>query len=185
MQQVFDAVLAPCRAADERFDVDRFPQLEGPLWALVTERPAHLLDPARDDWDDQLLAAADAVLERFPAAPGSTLEQATWGERNRIALRHPIGPAVPWLSRWVDLPARELPGDVDMPRVQSTGFGASMRMVVAPGRETDGIFHMPGGQSGHPRSPCYAAGHEAWAGGEPARFLPGPPAHRLTLLPPA
>ena len=62
-------------------------------------------------------------------------------------------------------------------------FGASERFVVSPGREADGIFHMPGGQSGHLLSPFYRKGHEAWAAGEPTPFLPGPSRHRLTLNP--
>ncbi len=70
-----------------------------------------------------------------------------------------------------------------MPRVQSTGFGASERMVVSPGRESAGIFHMPGGQSGHPLSPYYSKGSRAWASGEATAFLPGPAVHTLTLLP--
>ena len=69
-----------------------------------------------------------------------------------------------------------LPGAGQMPRVQSPGFGASMRMVVSPGREEEGLFHMPGGQSGHPLSPNYLKGHDAWARGEPTPFLPGPTA---------
>ena len=47
-------------------------------------------------------------------------------------------------------------------------------MVVSPGREADGIMHMPTGQSGHPLSPFYANSHAAWAKGEPTPFLPGP-----------
>ena len=78
-----------------------------------------------------------------------------------------------------------LPGDAHMPRVQTPGFGPSMRMVVSPGREETGIMHMPGGESGHPSSPFYRAGHEAWLEGEPTPFLPGPPVHTLTLRPPA
>ena len=70
-----------------------------------------------------------------------------------------------------------------MPRVQSPGFGASQRMAVTPGREADGYFHMPGGQSGHPLSPWYGNSQEAWASGEPTPFLPGPAAHRLMLRP--
>ena len=62
-------------------------------------------------------------------------------------------------------------------------LGASERMIVAPGNETEGLFHMPGGQSGHPLSPYYRAGHAAWARGEPTPFLPGEPVHRLTLRP--
>jgi penicillin amidase len=76
-----------------------------------------------------------------------------------------------------------LPGDNSMPRVQAPEFGASERMVVAPGHEEDGLFHMPGGQSGHPLSPYYRAGHGAWATGQPAPFLPGPPEHTLVLRP--
>lgn len=61
--------------------------------------------------------------------------------------------------------AEPLAGDADMPRVQSTSFGASQRMAVSPGREQNGYFHMPGGQSGHPLSPFYGAGHDAWVAG--------------------
>ena len=42
---------------------------------------------------------------------------------------------------------------------------------------------MPGGQSGHPLSPFYRAGHAAWARGEATPFLPGEPAHVLRLVP--
>jgi penicillin G amidase len=70
-----------------------------------------------------------------------------------------------------------------MPRVQSPSFGASERFVVSPGREAEGIFHMPGGQSAHPLSPFFRAGHQAWVRGEATPFLPGPAVHRLTLQP--
>jgi penicillin amidase len=87
------------------------------------------------------------------------------------------------MTGWLDMPAEELPGDSDMPRVQKPHFGASERFAVSPGREAEGIFEMPGGESGHPLSPFYRAGHEAWAHGDPAPFLPGKPAHRLVLEP--
>ncbi len=70
-----------------------------------------------------------------------------------------------------------------MPRVQGRSFGASQRMVVSPGHERSGIFHMPGGQSGHPLSPFYLAGHADWAAGRPGPFLPGPATHTLRLVP--
>jgi penicillin amidase len=56
---------------------------------------------------------------------------------------------------------------------------------VSPGREELGIFHMPCGQSGHPLSPFYRAGHEAWVRGEPTPFLPGRAVHELRLAPSA
>ena len=100
---------------------------------------------------------------------------------NTVLMRHPISLVVPQLGRWLDIPPEPLPGAGQMPRVQSITFGASMRMVVSPGRESEGYFHMPGGQSGHPRSPHYTAGHEAWSRGTPTPFLPGPPTQTLTL----
>jgi penicillin amidase len=58
-------------------------------------------------------------------------------------------------------------------------------MVVSPGREAEGYGHMPGGQSGHPLSPFWGAGHAAWVRGEPTPFLPGASVHRLALRPAA
>jgi penicillin amidase len=70
-----------------------------------------------------------------------------------------------------------------MPRAQGTGFGASERFAVSPGREKDGYFHMPVGQSGHPMSPYYRNGHRAWVEGKPTPFLPGETEKILKLLP--
>jgi penicillin amidase len=76
-----------------------------------------------------------------------------------------------------------LPGDSKMPRVQSPDFGASNRFAVSPGREEQGYFAMPGGQSGHPLSPYYGSGHASWVKGEQTPFLPGPPEQTLYLRP--
>ena len=111
------------------------------------------------------------------------LADRTWGERNTVTIDHPLTRALPQLANWLNVEARPLPGDSNMPRVQAPRFGASQRFAVSPGREDEGYLHMPGGQSGHPLSPFYRAGHEAWAEGEPTSFLPGPPAHHLTLAP--
>ena len=150
------------------------------MWRLVTERPAHLLDPKFKSRDQQILAAVDETLEYYS---GQDLAGRTWGERNTASIRHPLSQAVPALGRWLDVPARQLPGDDNMPRVQGTGYGASERMVVSPGHEEAGIFHMPGGESGHPLSPYYRKGHEAWEDGKPTPFLPGKAVHRLRLTP--
>lgn len=158
------------------------PQFEGPLWKLITERPAHLLDPRYESWEDLLLESVDQALDILANA-GSTLAERTWGERNTSAIRHPLSLAVPALGRFLDMPARPLPGDENMPRFQAPDAGASERLVVSPGDERESFFHMPGGQSGHPLSPYYRKGHEAWEQGEPTPFLPGPAVHRLRLVP--
>jgi penicillin amidase len=157
-------------------------QFEGPLWALVSARPAHFLPADLANWDALLLRAADDLLERL-GATGSVLAERTWGERNTVLIRHPLSGAVPALGRLLDVPPRQLPGDGNMPRYQGPGGGASERLVVSPGQEEKGIFHMPVGQSGHPLSPYYRKGHEAWEEGKPTPFLPGPAVHRLALVP--
>lgn len=151
-------------------------------WRLVSERPPHLLDPRFGNWDEWLSAAArDALAAAADRCGGPP--PCPWGRANTVRIRHPLSQAVPLLGRWLDMPASEMPGDWSMPRVQSPGFGASERFAVEPGDEARGYFHMPGGQSGHPLSPFYRAGHDAWVKGEPTPFLPGPATHVLTLVP--
>ena len=98
-------------------------------------------------------------------------------------MQHPFSRLLPWLSDWLDMPTQALPGDLYMPRVQTATNGASQRLAVAPGREAAGIMHAPGGQSGHPLSPWYRAGHDDWATGRPTPLEPGPTRHRLLLQP--
>jgi penicillin amidase len=180
--RVFPAIFEPCLGTGPAFDWRKL-QLEAPLWAMLREKPAHLLDPAFATWDALLLAAADDVVTGIDKT-GTSLAGATWGRQNTVRIRHPFSHAMPAvLTGWLNLAATALPGDNDMPRVQGPKHGASMRMVVSPGREAEGIYHMPGGQSGHPLSPFYRAGHENWERGDPTPFLPGATAHTLTLTP--
>ncbi len=151
-------------------------------WEVLNARPAHLLAPWCTDWDDFMLQAVDQVMDNI-AHEGIPLEQYTWGRRNTVQVAHPFLAAAPRLERWLAAPARPLPGDYLMPRVQSSRFGASDRLVVSPGREELGILHMPGGQSGHPLSPYFLAGHHDWEKGKPTPLLPGPAVHRLVLVP--
>ncbi len=69
-----------------------------------------------------------------------------------------------------------------MPRVAGAKFGQSQRMTVSPGKEDQGVFNMPGGQSGHPMSPYFLSGHAEWVSGKPLPFLPGHAVHTLTFV---
>ena len=91
--------------------------------------------------------------------------------------------ALPGIGDRLRMPASPQPGDSRMPRVAGRSMGASQRMVVSPGFEERGIFHLPGGQAGHFLSPYWGAGHEDWAGGRISPFLPGPTVYTLTLTP--
>jgi penicillin amidase len=182
MTRIFTPIFAPCVNADEGFDWTRL-NLETAAWTLLREKPIHLLNPAFTSWDDLLVAAADDVVTSLDQQ-GVPLARATWGQRNTARIRHPFSRSLPaWLTNWLNLPADQLPGDTDMPRVLGPATGASERFVVSPGHEAEGIFHMPGGESGHPLSPYYRAGHAAWVHGEIAPFLPGPAVHSLMLQP--
>ncbi|HSS70913.1 MAG TPA: penicillin acylase family protein [Casimicrobiaceae bacterium] len=154
---------------------------EGPLWALVSERPMHLLDPKFRTWTALFIRAADLTAEE--AQKAGSIASYTWGRANTVRIRHAFSTAMPMLAPLLDMAAEELPGDSNMPRVQGPTSGASERFAVSPGREKDGYLHMPTGQSGHPLSPHYRDANAAWVTGTATPFLPGPAVHTLTLRP--
>ncbi|MEO1203812.1 MAG: penicillin acylase family protein, partial [Pseudomonadota bacterium] len=183
-KRVFYGLMGPVREHYGR-EVDALiaNQFEGPLWQLVNERPAHLLSGEYADWDALLVSAASAHIDWLKENYPGPLSERTWGEYQTAAIRHPLTLAVPALSDWLNMPRDQLSGDDNMPRAQSPGFGASERFTVSPGDEANGILHMPTGQSGHPMSAFYRAGHEDWVAGRPSPFLPGPAEFTLTLMP--
>jgi penicillin amidase len=183
-RRVFHALMAPVRAAygdDVRLRVSN--QFEGPLWALVTEQPMHLLPANYDSWQQLMVAAVRQNIEWFDTNYEGPLSERTWGERNTASIRHPLSRGIPVLGGYLDMPADPLNGDLDMPKAQGPGFGASQRYAVYPGDEARSILHMPTGQSGHPLSDFYDRGHSNWVQGLPSPFLPGTAVHTLTLTP--
>jgi len=185
LERIARGLTAPAQTATAPpIDLPRVHQLEGIAWPLVQQQPLHLLPSAYASWDALFEDAAQSV--RTELVQQGPLAERRWGERNTTHICHPLAAALPQLTeRFLCMPFMALPGDADMPRVQGPAFGASERMVVSPGHEADGLTHMPGGQSGHPLSPFWGAGHTAWAKGQPTPFLPGQPLHRLQLQPPA
>lgn len=184
-QRILAGLTAPARQAlGKDFTVPNPPQFEGVVWPLVTQRPDNLLPRGYASWDALFESAAKEVQGELRAI--GPLAQRTWGERNTAAICHPLARAIPRVGRrWLCMPAEPLAGDGNMPRVTAPDFGASERMVVSPGHEVDGILHMPGGQSGHPLSPFWGAGHAEWVAGSVSSFLPGPTRYTLTLVPAA
>lgn len=182
LRAVYDPLFKPARHLVPDLPPFAATQWPGPLLRLAEEQPAHFLPPGAADWNGALagaaLRAARAMAESGP------LREATWGRENRVHLRHPLSGALPGLlARFLDAPPRELPGDADLPRAQDGAHGPSNRLVVAPGREEAGILHLPGGQSGHPRSPYYLAGNRDWEEGRATPLLAGETVWTLTLLP--
>lgn len=171
------------KAVDERASV----AAAGKGWPvavarLLDERPQAWLPAGYADWQDVELAAVDLVILRLTEG-GKKLSSATWGERNTLAIAHPIANAVPSLKPLLAVPAEPLPGDSNMPRVSGPKFGQSERLTVSPGHEEEGLFNMPGGQSGHPLAPYFLSGHDDWVKGKPQPLLPGPAKFRLVFKP--
>lgn len=183
-QRVFHALMAPVREAyGEDVRLRRSNQFEAALWSVVTERPMHMLPSGYDNWNQFLLAAVDQNIKYFTENFDGPLSDRSWGEKNTAAIRHSLSRSLPFFSEYLDMPADELSGDLDMPKAQGPAFGASERFSVSPGDEANGVLHMPTGPSGHPLSEYYSAGHQDWVQGLASPFLPGEAVHTLTLVP--
>jgi len=154
---------------------------EGSLWRLVTEQPTHMLAANYPDWRSLLLQQADLVIAKLEENCGE-LSQCAWGQHNTTRIRHPLSAALGPLAPYLDMPARQLDGDMNVPHVTGPSFGASERFAVSPGRESEAYLQIPGGQSGHPLSPFYQAGFDDWVSGRPRPLLPGPTVYSLNLV---
>jgi len=177
---ILDGFAAAVRAKFADFKMPHLGQAEVLVDAILLKRPAHLLPPGYATWDDLLQKCAERVAKKLSDMPGGIAAR-TWGESNTAAIRHPLSGALPGLGWLLDMPADQLAGDSNMPRVAASGFGASERFAVEPGHEEYGYFHMPAGQSDNPLSPFYGAGHADWVKGRATPFLPGEAKYTLTL----
>lgn len=175
-------LVEPVQRAHPAFAARDLPLRASVARELVERRPGYLLPAPHRDWDALVASAVDTAMARL-AATGLPDSAWTWGVRNTAAIEHPFADVLPWLRGRLAAPADRLPGDSNLPRVQHPSSGASERLVVSPGREQDGLFHMPGGQSGHPLSPYFLAGHDDWVHGRPTPLLPQAARHRLRLVP--
>jgi len=150
------------------------------LARLLDQQPAAWLPPQYADWHTLQVAALDRAIQDL-TRDGQPLSRATWGQRNTAASAHPFAAVIPLLGRYLKVAPDMLPGDQHMPRVSAPTFGQSERLTVSPGHEEQGVFNMPGGQSGHPLSPWFLDGRAAWVSGQATPLLPGPAQHTLTL----
>ncbi len=156
---------------------------ETPAWAMLQARRDDTLPGSFQSWDALLQQAVLDSVAQLKAQTQGDLSTARWGTLNSAEIQHPLTQALPFLGRWLNMPADPLAGDRHMPRVQLKVHGQSERMVVSPGHEADGILVIPAGQSGHPMSEFYAADHAYWLSEKPLGFLPQAEKYSLQLLP--
>ncbi|CAM3848756.1 penicillin acylase family protein [Parendozoicomonas haliclonae] len=152
---------------------------ESSVLRLLEQQPMNWLSPEYDNWNQLILETVDEVVADLGGA--ETLAQRTWGERNTAKIEHPLAKAIPVVGQWLNMPAVPLNGDGWIPNAQRASSGVSQRMVVSPGREEDGILHIPGGQSGNPTSPFYRSDFDNWLHVRANPLLPGDTVHTLTL----
>ncbi len=157
-------------------------QFEYSAARAIDQQPAHLLPKDFANWDALLLAQVDTVLLDLRKNE-QTLDQSSWGRFNASRIQHPLARAIPALGWLLDMPSLPQSGDSNLPHVAGPAFGQSERLVVSPGREEQSTLVMPGGQSGHPLSPYYGAGHADWARGLSKPLLAGAMQHRLSASP--
>jgi penicillin amidase len=185
LTDVFAPFLGQCQEADAEFSYVWRNQ-ETPLRMLLTARSPDLLPVPEQyaTWEafirGKLLDSLQQLQNEYRV---SSPEQLTWGRINTAYIVHPLAEALPVLGRLLNMPQEALPGCTYCIRTTRADWGASKRLVVSPGHLTQGILHMPGGQSGHPLSPHYRDQHRFWVQGKPLPFLPGLPIHTLILRP--
>jgi penicillin amidase len=185
-QSILTPLLRVCVEADEQF-VYAWPNLDTPLRSILMEKPPELLiEPERHaNWDSFILENLKSGIERLKeTAHMKSLENLNWGKLNKAEIFHPLTPKdrSP-LGGILNMPGDSLPGCNFSVCASEPGFGASVRMVVSPGQEGEGVLHIACGQSGHPLSNSYDDQHKYWVGQEPLPFLPGPASHTLDLTP--
>lgn len=182
-QLIFADLQHHLTALDGAFSLRRLHHnTEYALWAMASEQPSHLLPSAYASWQELLLQALDTALQALDNQYGSW-QDVTWGQFNQVSIKHPMSAHLAGLRWLLDMPAQPQPGDTHMPRVAGNQFGASQRLVVAPGHEHRGILHMPSSQAAHPLLPYFGAEHDHWLRGRPTPLLPGATAYLLLLQP--
>ncbi len=166
-KEVFAKVVAAGQSYDPAFRY-AWREMETPLRLLLTQRPTGLLRARfNDDWKafvvETLRHTAQLLHRRYPEV---RLTKLTWGQAHPISLRHPFSSQSPLLARLLDMPVFEADGCAGMcVKVMGNKFSASERLVLSPLYPQDALFHMPGGQSGHPFSEHYRDQQELWQKG--------------------
>ncbi|WP_162180448.1 penicillin acylase family protein [Methylocapsa aurea] len=188
-ERLIEAILTPlfrkCREIDPTFSY-RWNGVDVPVQRMIDSGRTELLpDRGRyQDWPGFLRAILIRSAETVAARQNmKTFAGLTWGEVNKVDIAHPLTAAVPALARFLDMPVLALPGCGHCVRFADGKFGASERMVVAPGREDEGILHIPGGQSGQPGSTHYFDQQESWVEGLPTKFSDNKAGRRLMMTP--
>lgn len=183
--EVFAKVVAACRVHDMNFKY-AWREMETPLRLLLTRRPQGVLNARyHNDWRQLILEALrQTARELHKQYPGINLAQLTWGETHQITIHHPFSKVSPILANLLDMQTFASDGCASVcVKVMGGDHSASERLVLSPGHPENGIFHMPGGQSGHPLSKHYRDQQSFWQDGIASPLQFNATLHTLHFLP--
>ena len=182
---VFAKVVAACRVHDADFKY-AWREMETPLRILLIQRPAGLLSQHyQDNWQQMILATLrEAAQELQQQYPGVHLTELSWGQTHSIRIQHPFSKVTTFLSDTLDMPTFASDGCGSFcVKILDIAHGASERLVLSPAHPEDAIFHMPGGQSGHPLSVHYRDQQLLWQNGLAAPLQSQHKPYHLSVLP--
>ncbi len=141
--------------------------LEGDNWnALLEADDAAFRAAGLGEKAAFLKGAADEAVAALAKRHGSDRAKWSWGEANRLSVRHPLG-RVPGLSWLFDPPRPVQSGAPGTPRAASPSFGQSLRWIVDWGMPEAATLVVPFGVSGHVGSPHRLDQLTPWSAGDP------------------
>ena len=137
------------------------------LQRILTDRPSKWLPPAYKNFDELIVAAADAAVQSLESTTGSArLTDWQWKKFNALEMRHPMG-RNGWPKFFLSLADKPQAGTRFSPRAATKRHGPAMRFVANTANWDDSILLIPGGQSGQPGSSHYTDQFSYWFDAKP------------------
>jgi penicillin G amidase len=117
--------------------------------------------------DTFLRACADAALAELSKRFGTDRAGWSWGEANRLQVKHPLG-RIPGLGWLFNPPSVRQTGASAVVKASSPAYGQSMRFIVDWGAPDAATLVVPFGVSGHLGSPHRLDQFPFWQAGDPS-----------------
>ena len=185
IDEIFGPYLESCRKVDAKFRYRH--NLEDPLRMIITGKNQEILPDSEYylNWDAFLVGTLEKTIYQLKNKfDVKHLKDLTWERMNITYILHPLSGALPkFFRKFMDMHPYPLPGCIYCIRVADSQHGASMRMVISPGHESEGTLHLHSGQSGRPLSRNYSDQHQYWVSGQPLPFLSGKIVNEIKLVP--
>lgn len=150
----------------------RWKQQDVPLMALMDASNPETLPSRFTSWQQLLETSIKETLQTLVNKSGGDPLGQKWGQVSQVKIQHPFSRKYPLIGWLLDMPPVGAACDAYCVKVLNHNHGASERMVISPNHPEDGLFEMPGGQSGFPLSANYRDEQSNWVKGQPEPFKP-------------